>query len=54
MKNINTPIAIIIGALIIAVAVIIIGTRDPLAKCMDKIIKEGRPAAYAAKFCSGG
>ena len=40
MKNINTPIAILIGALIIAVAAIIIGTKDPLAKCMDKIIKD--------------
>ena len=53
MKNINTPTAIIIGALIIAVSIIIIATKDPLAKCMDKIIAEGRNAAYAANFCSG-
>ena len=53
MKNINTPTAIIIGALIIAVSIIIIATKDPLAKCMDKVIAEGRPAAAAANFCSG-
>ena len=53
MKNINTPIAILIGALIIAVAAIIIGTKDPLAKCMDKVIASGRNAALAAKLCSG-
>ena len=54
MKNINTPIAILIGALIIAVAAIIIGTKDPLAKCMDKIIKDGRSPAVAARLCTGG
>ena len=53
MKNINTPIAIIIGALIIAVAAIIIGTKDPLAKCMDKLIDSGRSPGPAAKLCSG-
>ena len=53
MKNINTPTAIIIGALIIAVSIIIIATKDPLAKCMDKIIAEGKNAAVAANFCSG-
>ena len=53
MKNINTPTAIIIGALIIAVSIIIIATKDPLAKCMDKVIAEGLPAAAAANFCSG-
>ena len=54
MKNINTQIAILIGALIIAVEAIIIGTKDPLAKCMDKIIKDGRTPAVAAKLCTGG
>ena len=53
MKNINTPTAIVIGALIIAVSIIIIATKDPLAKCMDKVIAEGLPAAAAANFCSG-
>ena len=53
MKNINTPTAIVIGALIIAVSIIIVATEDPLAKCMDKIIAEGGRAAYAANFCSG-
>ena len=54
MKNINTPTAIIIGALIIAVSIIIIATKDPLAKCMDKIIKDGRSPAVAARLCTGG
>jgi len=53
MKNINTPTAIIIGALIIAVSIFIVASKDPLAKCMDKIIAEGGRAAYAANFCSG-
>ena len=53
MKNINTPTAIVIGALIIAVSIIIVATKDPLAKCMDKIIAEGKNAAVAANFCSG-
>ena len=52
MKNINTPTAIIIGALIIAVSIFIVASKDPLAKCMDKVIAEGRPAAAAANFCS--
>ena len=39
MKNINTPTAIIIGALIIAAAILLISTKDPLAKCMDKNIE---------------
>ena len=53
MKNVNTPTAIIIGALIIAVSIFIVATKDPLAKCMDKVIAEGLPAAAAANFCSG-
>ena len=53
MKNLNTPTAIIIGALIIGVSIIIFATKDPLAKCMDKVIAEGRNAAVAANFCSG-
>ena len=53
MKNVNTPTAIIIGALIIAVSIIIVSTKDPLSKCMDKVIAEGRNAAVAANFCTG-
>ena len=53
MKNINTPTAIIIGALIIAVSIIIFATKDPLAKCMDKVIAGGHNNAVAAEVCSG-
>ena len=53
MKNVNTPTAIIIGALIIAASILIVSMQDPLAKCMDKVIAEGRNAAVAANFCSG-
>jgi len=53
MKNINTPAAIIIGALIIAATILIISTQDPVAKCMDKVIESGRNTALAAKVCSG-
>jgi len=53
MKNMNTPTAIVIGALIIAVSIIIVATKDPLAKCMDKVIADGRNAQVAAHVCSG-
>ena len=53
MKNINTPTAIIIGALIIAVSIFIVASKDPLAKCMDKVIAGGHNNAVAAKVCSG-
>jgi len=53
MKNVNTPTAIIIGALIIAVSIFIVATKDPLAKCMDTVIDEGYTSAFAAKSCSG-
>ena len=53
MKNLNTPTAIIIGALIIGVSIIIFATKDPLAKCMDKVIAGGHNPAIAAKMCSG-
>ena len=48
MKNINTPTAIVIGALIIAVSIIIVATKDPLAKCMDKVVAGGHNSAVAA------
>ena len=53
MKNINTRTAILIGALIIAAALLLISTKDPLSKCMDKVINSGRNPALAAKLCSG-
>ena len=53
MKNMNTPTAIVIGALIIAVSIIIVATKDPLAKCMDKVIADGRNPQVAAHVCSG-
>ena len=52
MKNMNTPTAIIIGALIIAASILIVSMQDPLAKCMDKVIADGRNAALAASVCS--
>ena len=53
MKNMNTPTAIIIGALIIAASILIVSIQDPLAKCMDKVIADGRNAQVAAHVCSG-
>ena len=53
MKSMNTPTAIVIGALIIAVSIIVVATKDPLAKCMDKVIADGRNAQVAAHVCSG-
>ena len=53
MKN-NIPLAIIFGAIIIALAVYFSSLNDPLSKCMDKLIAKGYASAYAAQKCSGG
>ena len=51
--KINIPTAIIISAIIISITLYLISLNDPLAKCMDRLIEEGRPAANAAHFCTG-
>ncbi len=37
MRNLNTPMAIIISAIIISLKIFIISTKDPLSNCMEKV-----------------
>jgi ABC-type sulfate transport system permease component len=39
MKNLNTPLAIVIASIILSIAFLIVSLNDPLAKYMDKVIK---------------
>jgi len=50
MKNLNTPLAIVIDSIILS--------NDPLAKCMDKVIENSygdmtSKVYRAARLCSG-
>ena len=50
MKNLNTPLAIVIDSIILS--------NDPLAKCMDKVIENlygdmHTKVLRAARLCSG-
>ena len=50
-----TPIAILIGSIIIALSIIYYANNDPLSKCMNKILKdENIPPSLAAEVCTGG
>ena len=53
MKNLNTPIAIIISATIISLTIFITSTKDPLSNCMEKVMATGENAMHAAHLCSG-
>jgi len=53
MKKLNTATAIILGAIIIAITILIIGNKDPLAECMEKVVKDGIRTVTAARVCSG-
>ena len=53
-KNLNTPIAIIIGSIIIALSIIYYANNDPLSKCMDRVLKdESIHPGHAAEACTG-
>ena len=56
MKNLNMPTAIIIATIIICITAYLISSNDPLANCMETVMKtqESITAAGAAKFCNGG
>ena len=58
MKNLNTPLAIVIASIILSIAFLIVSLNDPLAKCMDKVIENSYGAMStkvhrAARLCSG-
>jgi len=54
-KNLNIPIAIIIGSIIIALSIIYYANNDPLAKCMDRVLEydDAVHPAQAAEVCTG-
>ena len=51
MKNLNTPIAIIISAIIISLTRFITTTKDPLSNCMEKVMAIGENAMHVAHLC---
>ena len=58
MKNLNTPIAIVIASIILSITLLIISLNNPLTRCMDKVIENSHGSmklkvAWAARFCSG-
>ena len=58
MKNLNTPLAIVIASIILSIAFLIVSLNDLLAKCMDKVIENSygtmNSKVYkAARLCSG-
>ena len=54
-KNLNIPIAIIIGSIIIALSIIYYANNDPLSKCIDRVLEydDGVHPAQAAEVCTG-
>jgi len=53
-KNLNIPIAIIIGSIIIALSIIYYSNNDPLSKCMDRVLEvQGIHPGLAAEACTG-
>jgi len=58
MKNLNTPLAIVIASIILSIVFLIVSLNDPLAKCMDKVIENSyggmnTKVLRAARLCSG-
>ena len=58
MKNLNTPIAIVIASIILSITLLIVSLNDPLTRCMDKVIENSHGSMKlkvdrAARFCSG-
>ena len=53
MKNLNTPMAIIISAIVISLTIFITSTKYPLSNCMEKVMAIGENTMQAAHLCSG-
>jgi hypothetical protein len=53
MKNLNTPLAIIISSIIISISIFLTSSKDPLSNCMEKVMTTGQEAMVAAHLCSG-
>ena len=58
MKNFNTPVAIVIAAIIISITILYSSTKDPITNCMKLIfdlstIKSIYTVKSAASRCSG-
>ena len=52
MKNLNTPLAIIISSIIISISIFLTSSKDPLSNCMEKVMATGQEAVVAAHLCN--
>ena len=41
IKNLNTPLAIIISSIIISISIFLTSSKDPLSNCMEKVMATG-------------
>ena len=53
MKNLNTPLAIIISSIIISISIFLTSSKDLLSNCMEKVMATSQEAMVAAHLCSG-
>ena len=54
MKNFNTPVAIVIAAIIISITILYSSTKDPITNCMKLVMDNSTISARsAASRCSG-
>ena len=54
MKNFNTPVAIVISALLISITMLYSSTKDPITNCIKLVMDNSNISARsAASRCSG-
>ena len=54
MKNFNTPVAIIIAAIVISITLLYSSTKDPITNCMKLVMDNSNISAKsAASRCTG-
>ena len=54
MKNFNTPVAIVIAAIVISITILYSSTKDPITNCMKLVMDNSNISARnAASRCSG-
>ena len=54
MKNFNTPVAIVVAAIVISITILYSSTKDPITNCMKLVMDNSNISARsAASRCSG-
>ena len=54
MKNFNTPVAIVVAAIVISITILYSSTRDPITNCIKLVMDNSNSSARsAASRCSG-